>query len=327
MLYLFLGADDFTKKQEINSLVKAKGADLVMYGYDEEAPTIEKLLEADLFSKPKVFVLSFPPALVEGVLIFDKLISSQNHIVVSVSSLDKRKKENKDLLANPKIIIKEFILPHGMELNNWILERVSVLGGKIAREAVNELAVRLGRDEAKETKFGGKVVSVEEVYNLWQVNSEIGKLVTFAKGREILKEDVIDLVSENGEVDALQITNAIAEKQRDESFALIGQFLKQVSASDEKAGIIQLNALLSEQFRNVAMVQAFIEAKATEAEILEKTQWKSGRLFVIKKIAVRFKSKEILELLEKLNALDTELKSSQLPGKVLLDLILSQILI
>jgi DNA polymerase III delta subunit len=170
-------------------------------------------------------------------------------------------------------------------------------------------------------------VSVEEVYNLWQANSEIGKLVTFAKGREILKQDVIDLVSENGEVDALQITNAIAEKQRDESFALIGQFLKQVSASDEKAGIIQLNALLSEQFRNVAMVQAFMEAKATEAEILEKTQWKSGRLFVIKKIATRFKSKEILELLEKLNALDTELKSSQLPGKVLLDLILSQILI
>jgi DNA polymerase III delta subunit len=234
MLYLFLGADDFTKKEEINSLVKAKGADLVMYGYDEEAPTIEKLLEADLFSKPKVFVLNLPPALGEEVLIFDKLISSQNHIVISVSSLDNRKKENKDLLANPKIIIKEFILPHGMELNNWILERVSVLGGKIAREAVNELAVRLGRDGAKETKFGGKVVSVEEVYNLWQANSEIGKLVAFAKGREILKEDVIDLVSENGEVDALQITNAIAEKQRDESFALIGQFLKQVSASDEK---------------------------------------------------------------------------------------------
>ncbi len=341
MLYLFLGADDFTKKQEINSLVKEKGADLVMFGYDEEVPTIEKLLEADLFSKPKVFVLNLPPILGEGrparsslgegggegVGVLNKLISSPNHIVVSAISLDKRKKENKDLLANSKIIVKEFTLPHGSELNEWILNKVTSLAGKISQDAVNELAVRLGRDEAKETKFGGKVVSVEEVYNLWQTNSEIGKLIAFAKGREILKDDVIELVSENGEVDALQITNAIAEKNRDESFALIGQFLKQVSSSDEKAGIIQLNALLSEQFRNVAMVQAFMHAKATEAEILEKTQWKSGRLFIMRKIAARFKIKEILELLEKLNALDTELKSSQLPGKVLLDLILSQILI
>ncbi len=321
MLYLFLGADDFTKKQEISSLVKEKGAELVVFGEGEEVPKAGSLIATDLFSKPKVFVLTKLPDLDNT----EKFTSSPNHIIVSVISLDKRKKENKDLLANPKIIVKEFILPHGSELNEWILNRVTELSGKISQDAVNELAKRLGRDEAKETKFGGKVVSVEEVYSLWQADSEIRKLIYLAKDREIAKEDVLELVSESGEVDALQITNALADKNKELSFALINKFLKEQSSSDEKGSLIQLNALLAEQFRNVAMVQDFSAHKTTEAEILEKTGWKSGRLFIMKKIAGRFDQVKVIETLSKLASLDEEMKSSQMPPRVLLDLILAQI--
>ena len=46
----------------------------------------------------------------------------------------------------------------------------------------------------------------------------------------------------------------------------------------------------------------------------------------MKKIAVRFKPKTVLEFLTKLEALDEELKTSSTPPKVLLDLIVSQLL-
>ena len=186
--------------------------------------------------------------------------------------------------------------------------------------------MRLGRDNGKETKFGGKVVDVQEVFNLWQAESEIRKLLAFAGNKEIREQEVAELVLENGEVDVFDLTNAIADNQKQKALALLHNFLKQQTGSDEKGTIIQLNALLSEQFRNVAMIQSFINSKTSESEILEQTGWKSGRLFVIKKVAARFPAKKVLETLNKLEALDLELKTSSTPPRVLLDLIVSQLL-
>ncbi|MCL5009174.1 MAG: hypothetical protein M1400_02420, partial [Patescibacteria group bacterium] len=59
---------------------------------------------------------------------------------------------------------------------------------------------------------------------------------------------------------------------------------------------------------------------------LEITGWKPGRLFVVKKIASRFAAPKVWQTLFKLEALDTELKTSSTPPRVLLDLILSQLL-
>lgn len=322
MIYVLLGPDDFLKKQYINSLAKENGADLAVFGKEDVLPQAGHFLETDLFSRPKVFVLSQMPEL-SGSL--EKVISSPNILAIAAETLDKRKKETKELLAHKNITVKEFLLPHGRELDQWIIGRITALGGKISAEAAAELARRLGRDEAKETKFGGKVVSVEEVYSLFGAENEIQKLLAFANGREISKTDVSDLVSESGETDALQITNALAEKNKELSFNLIGRFLKEQSAGDEKSGLIQLNALLSEQFRNVAMVQDFLARKISEPEILDQTGWKSGRLFIMKKIAGRFSHAKILELLNKLSALDEEMKTSQTPPRVLLDLILAQV--
>jgi DNA polymerase III delta subunit len=167
-------------------------------------------------------------------------------------------------------------------------------------------------------------VSVEEIYNLWQADSEIHKLIAYASGREIFADDISRLVPENVEVDVLALTNAIAENQKQKTMDLLDRFLKDQNSSDTKGSVIQLNALLSEQFRNVAMVQDFLSRKISENKILETTGWKSGRLFVMKKIAARFSAKIILDGLNKLSALDDELKTGSVPPRVLLDLILAQ---
>ena len=80
MLYIFLGADDYTKKQEIKALVKDKGADLVVLEKQEDMPEASKLLETDLFSKPKVFVFeSFMPDIYSSL---ETLMQSPNQIII-----------------------------------------------------------------------------------------------------------------------------------------------------------------------------------------------------------------------------------------------------
>lgn len=330
MLTFLLGPDTYSKAQYIDSIKQTKGADLVIYAAEDELPTVARLIETDLFSKPKIFEIRQAIDLNEK----EKLILSKNDIIISLAGLDKRKKENKEILNQKNILVKNFLLPHGKELNIWIKNKVGELniknktedlnGPKISDEALNELAVRLGRDDFKEIKAAGKIISTEEVYNLWQAENEINKLLAFCGAAQIDKESVELLVTKYGEIDVLDIVNAIAEKNRAVTFELIQNFFKKQNLSDEKAGIILLSALLSEQFRNVLIVQNFVKENKTDMEILTTTGWKPGRLFVIKKISSRFANNIILDFLNRLVALDEEIKTSNTPPKVLLDLILVQ---
>ena len=173
MLHILLGSDDYSKKSHISLMLKQRGGDLEVFASADEMPNVSRLTEADLFSRPKTFVFEgLMPEIGENL---DKIIQSQNHIIISINSLDKRKKENKELLARKDITVKEFVLPHGIELNKWIEKRMNEIGGSISKSATDELAVRLGRDNTKEIKVAGKVISTEEVFSLWQAESEIKK--------------------------------------------------------------------------------------------------------------------------------------------------------
>lgn len=333
MLSILLGPDDFSKNEHIDSIAQKEKAEVEVFGDAENLPAAQNLASQDLFSKPKIFVLKGLVKYFFADDVVEKFIASKNQIIIVEEKLDKRLSENKQLLAKSdasvgsgkNISVQEFNLPHGRELNDWIASHVKFLGGFIASSAIESLAIALGRDDAKETKFGGKVTSVEEIYNLWQADSEIRKLISYSANQPISEADVKALVPQNGEVDVFDLTNAIADSKKQEALELLHKFLKNETGSDEKGAIIQLNALLSEQFRNVAMIQDFLSRKTSDNDILEATGWKSGRLFVIKKIAGKFTPKKVLDFLGKLAALDEELKSSGTPPKVLLDLIVVQL--
>lgn len=279
----------------------------------------------DLFSKTKIVVLQNLLAGYEyNAETADKLVAGKNIVVFEEEKVDKRLANNKLWLGHKGAEIRQFDLPHGAELDKWILERGKDLGGRMAKPASSLLAKKLGRDHAREIRAGGKVVSAEEIYSLWQADGEIRKLIAYAQGAEITETDVNNLAPENVEVDVFKIINAIGEKDRQGTLALIGGFLTE---GDPKGQIIQLNALLSDQFRNIYALQDLLARKTSDDKILSLTSWKSGRLFVLKKIAARFKPDKIKDTLGKLAALDEELKTSSTPPRVLLDLILAQLFI
>ena len=324
MMQILLGPNNFSKKEYINSLATKQNAQVGFFTA-EDVPTLDYLTQQDLFGKPKVFVLTGAISLFNDPSIIAKISDSKNTTVFIEEKIDRRTNANKELLKNKKVEVKEFLLPHGQELNKWIADRVQSLGGKISKEAVEELAIKVGRDDARETKVGGKVIDAQEVYDLWQVDSEIKKLLALAEGREISADDVKQLVVGDREIDVFDLTNAIAEKRKDQALELLHKFLSVGTGSDEKAAVIQLNALLAEQFRNIVLVQDLQESRAPESEILNLTGWKPGRVFVMKKLAANFSKPKVLDFLNKLKALDEELKTSSTPPKVLLDLIMVQL--
>lgn len=326
MLILLLGSDEFSKQEYLGQMALARKAEVEVFGSGDELPNLEHFVGQNLFAVPKIFVLKnliSKLAILESSL--DRLIQANNLIAIVEEKLDKRLAFSKQLLGHKRVETKNFVLPHGRELDDWIAARTKRHGAQFSPDAVKALASALGRDNAKETKVGGKLVACEEVYNLWQADNEIKKLTDWARGREVMAEDVANLVASNEEIDALKITNAIADNQKQRAMTFLDSFLANQPGADEKAAVIQLNALLSEQFRNVLLVQDFVAAKSSEAEILTATGWKPPRLFVIKKIASKFPVNKVENLLNKLSALDAELKTSAMPPRVLLDLIMAQL--
>ncbi len=322
MLSILLGPDDFSKHEYIQALAAETRAETA-YFYDA-VPSMQELTQQDLFSRPALSVLVGLFGQINWERDREALAAAPRRIVLVEEKLDKRSSAARDVLKDKSIEVKEFNLPHGRELDAWLKRRIQSRGGDIAPKALELLAVRLGRDEAAEVRFGGKVVSVTEAYSLWQADGEISKLLALAGGRAIEEGDVRELVGQNGEVDVFDIVNAAAEGDRRRALELVNNFLADAAAGDEKAKIIQLNALLSEQFRSVALAQHFFSARIPEPAILEKTGWKSGRLFILKKIASKFSAAAIFSLLAKLESLDEELKTGNTPPHVILDLIVAQ---
>ncbi len=326
MLTLLLGPDDYTKQAYIRDLAQKAKLEVETYNDPATLPSVAALTQQSLFSAAKLFVLSGIFSKLDWDGLLKPVIESKNEVVVIEEKLDKRLTGTKTVMAHKAIKIVEFALPHGKQLDAWILKRVKELNGAISQKAVDLLAKKLGRDNAQEMKFGGKILEVTEVFNLWRVESEIQKLLAYANGQEIQPNHVEALVYEEIPIDALEITNALGEKNKQRVLTLMHGFLNADTASDEKAGAIQLSALLAEQLRSVAIVQDFLHARVPESVILEKTGWKSGRLFIMKKVASLYPQKTITGTLVKLDALDTELKTSSVPPKVLLDLIVGQLL-
>jgi DNA polymerase III delta subunit len=92
------------------------------------------------------------------------------------------------------------------------------------------------------------------------------------------------------------------------------------------AKVLALNAVLSEQFRSIWTFQQAQKQGLSETELLSKTGWKAGKLYPLKRAAAKFSELEVEDILNKLELLDIEQKSTTLPSRVVLELVVSQLI-
>jgi DNA polymerase III delta subunit len=307
MIYLFLGKDGFTKRQAIKDLQLAiPGAELVTLDAPEtEQDILREAAGASLFSNNKLVLVRSALSKFDSAALIDALAQSTDTIVFDEESLDKRKKETKALLADTRITVREFAIPTEAIFDSWISARAKEYGFSFASGALRHFAERLGDDGRSDLD-----------YDLFQADNELQKLAAYADGGSITRADIDALIVESYDEDIFIVTNAIADRKQTAAMKAIANFLERVPGADEKSKIINLSAILAEQFRGMYAFGSLVARGAGDAEIAEVTGFTPGRIFVYKKLAKSFTSQALREALRKFEALDAEVKTSTGPASL-----------
>ena len=303
MVYLLLGSDDFSKKeylQEIESkeqlekleLTEPSPEDVFSAGANVSLFSVKRLIEVEGFFAKNEYD--------EGYV--EKLSKSDSIFVFIEPSLDKRKTATKKLIADKRITVKEFALPTGDALKKWVVARSEKSGLKFDKGALDLFLQRMGAFSSEQSG---------EIYSLWQVDQELKKLSSFAQGKAVTIADVTALVPENLEENVFRITNAIGDKNKGLALKYLQEHIDRIPG-DEKAKVISISALLADQLRNILIFQDM--QNAPEAEIISRTGFSPGRVFVFKKLARNIPKEKNLDALRKLEYLDEEVKSSSGPA-------------
>ncbi len=317
MLYLYLGKDTFSKTRALQGLKDTLSADISRISSADGVLNLSELLEPTLFGSARIFVLENLIGQLDVESDAARLAKSPHAIILWEDSLDKRKKSTTQWLKHPDIKVEEFDPPQGNELNTWLSHRAKELEVDLDKAVVDYL-LQMVLPPPSTNRFA------ELTVDLWQIDGELRKLAAYAAGQPITKKIVDDLVTKNTEIEAWDITNALADRNLPQAFLAMEQFFNNDSL-DEKAKTIQLNSMLADQFRNILLVQDFVARKIPDTVILEHTAWKSGRLFIMKKLANKFQMQQLVSILDKLERLDIELKTTTTPGQTILQLILVQL--
>ena len=336
-IYLFSGQDDFSLRRKIDlwksEFAKKYSAQAISFldgselSENELITQLQDQLAPSLFSSKKLIIIrdglpakATQTALAEFVLGLPGKIAKDFIVVFwQTQKLDGRLGFAKKFLASG-INLQEFNLPHGVELNGWINAMAKNLGVDITAQAVEILAVSLGRDLFEEKKFGGRVVERKEAFDLWQVHSELNKLATASS--HIGPDTVKNLVKPKVPDSVFALSDNLAQGQTRQAFQALENYLENMPG-EEKLAFIKVIGLLAEQFRSLLMVNLLLDQNLDNGAIAEKLGWSTGRIFILTKHAKNFSTTILARLLNQLLIIDFKLKSTDANPRLLVDLFIA----
>ena len=316
MLHILIGNDSFSQEDYVKDLSVKSKSSIDSYSSDS-LPRISSFFEQSLFGGKSITVLRDCLDLDEVLESAEKMQASSNIFVLIQDKLDKRKTTIQNFLKIPGSIVKEFFAPSIESLPAWIANHAKAMDVQIESSAIKRLCSLLVGE-------GGSFADTNTV-NVWQVHTELEKLKTYAGHKKIDIAMVDLLVTKTAEPQIWDIIDAVATRRPEQILKKVELFLETDMSGDDKAKVIQLNALLADQFRNLLLVKAATASSVPDSEILIRTGWKPGRLSILKRASGGFNEKALLGLMQKLEALDIEMKTSSMPPRVLVDMICAQI--
>jgi len=233
----------------------------------------------------------------------DKEWSDDNVLIFLESDESGKKKKGaktplQKRLAKEKV--EEFVLLSGEKLNQWTRQEVEKRGGRISSAATLELASLVGSD-------------------LWNMVSEIEKLVSYKDKKEISADDVKLLVKAKFDENIFHLTDALATKDVKLSFKLLYDQL--ASGAHE----LYILTMLIRQFRILLMVKEIIDKEPNYYTVASRLRLHP---FVAQKAirgARKFSLAELKDIYLQLLEIDMKIKSTNEDPRLLFDLLITRV--
>lgn len=330
MYYIFHGEDEFSRAEELKSLRAKMGdpqfADLNTTFLDGRRVSLGELrhhADAIPFLAEKRLVIveglvarldprrrkteqeddegeaeGTEPELTEGLTAYlPKLPESTWLVFLEVKTLAKSNPILKFALKDKKNArVKQFSPPSEDGLADWIVNSAEQKGARIEFSAANDLALFVGPD-------------------LWALDNELEKLITYRAGEPIRREDVRALVSPLQEQIVFGLTDAMGKRDRTTALELLHD---QLAHNVEP---LYLMAMIIRQFRLLLQVRDLASRGLNQDQIRARL---GVHPFVAKKVLEQSRhfSQEQLEIAyRKLLETDINLKTSRGEPSVNLDVL------
>ena len=177
-------------------------------------------------------------------------------------------------------------LPDARQMDGWIVKEVQKQGGKIVPAAANELVIHTGTD----TSVASQEISKLLIY----VNNE----------RAITREDVLELVSDEGSTDVFTMLDRLMEGRTGDAQGMMHQIL------DDSQPEIVLGAVIH-RFRQLIQVCEGVDAGEEPAALARKTGVFQNHINVYMSAARRYGMGRLEVIYRRLLEMDVQSKTSQ----------------
>lgn len=214
-------------------------------------------------------------------------------------SPDKRLKMFKELFKN-SFKKQEFSELSTIKVKSFIDEEIEKIGGKIEPLAVENLVIFFGND-------------------LWQIENEIQKLVTFKGGEIITQKDVEELCVSNIDLNIFETIEAIAKKDKKKALKLISNHL------EKGENEIRILSMINYQFRNLIKIRNLMDENKNFYQIQKISKLHP---FVVKKtlpIARDFSIQELKNIYGKILETDFALKTGKVEPRLGIEMFIAEI--
>lgn len=316
MVFFLYGPDTFRSSRKLNEIITTyrskykSGFNLLKIEANEEGferlkdriETISMFVEKkliileNLLSAPKTTQEKFQKYFKEKDIFNGKSVSL---IIFENSDPDKRLKLYKDLLKSA-FKKQEFSSLSPAKTKEFILKEIKARDSKIEPQAVEKIMVFFGND-------------------LWQIENEIQKLISFKNKNTITKEDVEKLCVSNINLNIFDTIESIARKDKKRALKLISDHLQ------EGENEIRILSMINYQFRNLIKVKSLLEDRKKFYQIQRISKLHP---FVVKKtlfIARNFSMEELKKIYKNLLETDFAIKTGKIDPKLGIELFVAKV--
>ncbi|PIU42766.1 MAG: DNA polymerase III subunit delta [Parcubacteria group bacterium CG_4_9_14_0_2_um_filter_35_11] len=313
MVLFLYGPDTFRSKRKLAEIIgkyrfkyksglnfaKIELSEENFHDFRERIETVSMFKERKLIVLKNVF--SLPKTLKERISEYLKkrrLFEDKNIILIFFEEGEiKDKNKLFRLLFQKSFKKQEFKELSLNQVRLFIKKEVEKMGGEIYPSTIEKLLFYFGN-------------------NLWQLENEIKKLISFKKGKVIEDRDVENLCEANINLDIFKTIEAISYKNKKRAMKLIFEHFQ---AGENE---LKIWTMIIYQFRNLMKIRSILEEnkKNKSFQKLRQQFQKSGiHPFAIKKtlpIAKKFSIEELRKIYKELFEFDLKIKTGKIEPRL-----------